>query len=59
MARPISVESLLVPIIGGMGTLFGPLLGAAVALHGLSEADSRGDRRRSGHQPGALRNDAW
>lgn len=32
----ISVESLLVPIIGGMGTLFGPLLGAA-ALHGLSE----------------------
>lgn len=32
----ISVESLLVPIIGGMGTLFGPLLGAA-ALHALSE----------------------
>ncbi|ADZ72256.1 branched-chain amino acid ABC transporter permease [Polymorphum gilvum] len=32
----ISVESLLVPIIGGMGTLFGPLLGAA-ALHLLSE----------------------
>lgn len=32
----ISVESLLVPIIGGMGTLFGPLLGAA-ALQGLSE----------------------
>ncbi len=32
----ISVESLLVPIIGGMGTLFGPLLGA-VALHALSE----------------------
>ena len=32
----ISVESLLVPIIGGMGTLFGPLLGAA-ALHVLSE----------------------
>jgi len=32
----ISVESLLVPIIGGMGTLFGPLLGAAF-LHGLSE----------------------
>jgi len=32
----ISVESLLVPIIGGMGTLFGPLLGAT-ALHGLSE----------------------
>ncbi|MEJ8473795.1 branched-chain amino acid ABC transporter permease [Roseibium algae] len=32
----VSVESLLVPIIGGMGTLFGPLLGA-VALHGISE----------------------
>lgn len=32
----ISIESLLVPIIGGMGTLFGPLLGAA-ALHAVSE----------------------
>lgn len=32
----ISIESLLVPIIGGMGTLFGPLLGAAV-LHTISE----------------------
>ncbi|WP_346909776.1 branched-chain amino acid ABC transporter permease [uncultured Roseibium sp.] len=32
----ISVESLLVPIIGGMGTLFGPLLGA-VGLHLISE----------------------
>ncbi|WP_346894956.1 branched-chain amino acid ABC transporter permease [uncultured Roseibium sp.] len=32
----ISIESLLVPIIGGMGTLFGPLLGA-VGLHMLSE----------------------
>lgn len=32
----ISIESLLVPIIGGMGTLFGPLLGA-VGLHLLSE----------------------
>lgn len=32
----ISIESLLVPIIGGMGTLFGPLLGAAV-LHAISE----------------------
>ena len=32
----ISIESLLVPIIGGMGTLFGPLLGA-VGLHVLSE----------------------
>lgn len=32
----VSVESLLVPIIGGMGTLFGPLLGA-VALTGVAE----------------------
>ena len=32
----ISIESLLVPIIGGMGTLFGPLLGA-IALHSISE----------------------
>ncbi|MEQ9815153.1 MAG: branched-chain amino acid ABC transporter permease [Azospirillaceae bacterium] len=32
-----SVEALLVPIIGGMGTVFGPLLGAVV-LHLLAEA---------------------
>lgn len=32
----VSVEALLVPIIGGIGTLFGPLLGAA-ALHAVSE----------------------
>lgn len=32
----ISVEALLVPIIGGTGTLFGPLLGSA-ALHTISE----------------------
>jgi len=32
----ISVESLLVPIVGGLGTLFGPLLGAAV-LHAAGE----------------------
>ncbi|MCW5749520.1 MAG: branched-chain amino acid ABC transporter permease [Alphaproteobacteria bacterium] len=32
----ISVEALLVPIVGGMGTLFGPLLGS-FALHGVSE----------------------
>lgn len=31
-----SIESLLVPIIGGLGTVFGPLLGAA-ALHAVSE----------------------
>lgn len=32
----VSVESLLVPIVGGIGTLFGPLLGA-VALHATAE----------------------
>jgi len=36
----VSVESLLVPIIGGIGTLFGPLLGAAV-LHAVSEITTR------------------
>lgn len=43
----ISIESLLVPIVGGMGTLFGPLLGAA-ALHALSEFT----REAIGDQPG-------
>jgi len=33
----ISVEALLGPIVGGLGTVFGPLLGA-VALHALSES---------------------
>jgi len=33
----ISVEALLAAIVGGMGTVFGPLLGAAL-LHGLGEA---------------------
>lgn len=32
----ISVEALLAPIIGGVGTVFGPLVGA-LALHGLGE----------------------
>ena len=32
----ISITSLLVPIIGGMGTLFGPLLGA-IGVHVISE----------------------
>lgn len=32
----ISVESLIAPIIGGIGTSFGPILGA-VTLHGLGE----------------------
>lgn len=33
----ISVEALLAPIVGGAGTVFGPVLGA-VLLHGLAEA---------------------
>ena len=33
----ISVEALLAPIVGGAGTVFGPLLGAVI-LHGLAEA---------------------
>ncbi len=33
----ISVEALLAPIVGGAGTVFGPLLGAII-LHGISEA---------------------
>jgi branched-chain amino acid transport system permease protein len=32
----ISVEAILAPIVGGLGTAFGPLVGA-VALHGLGE----------------------
>lgn len=43
----ISVTSLLVPIIGGMGTLFGPLLGA-VGVHAISE----GTRTFVGEAPG-------
>lgn len=43
----ISVESLLVPIIGGMGTLFGPLLGA-VTLHAVAELS----REMIGDAPG-------
>jgi branched-chain amino acid transport system permease protein len=37
MAPAISVESLLVPIIGGMGTLFGPLLGRCGFCTAVSE----------------------
>ncbi|MBK5960435.1 branched-chain amino acid ABC transporter permease [Rhodoplanes elegans] len=33
----ISVEALLAPLVGGAGTVFGPLIGA-LALHGLGEA---------------------
>jgi branched-chain amino acid transport system permease protein len=43
----ISVEALLAPIIGGAGTLFGPLLGA-VAVKLIGEAA----RLVTGHAPG-------
>lgn len=43
----VSVEALLAPIIGGLGTTFGPLIGA-LALHGLSE----GAKAVSGRIPG-------
>ncbi|NIA69931.1 branched-chain amino acid ABC transporter permease [Pelagibius litoralis] len=43
----VSVEVLLVSIVGGMGTVFGPLLGAA-ALHTLSEVA----RETMGDTPG-------
>jgi branched-chain amino acid transport system permease protein len=32
----MSVEALLAPIVGGLGTVYGPLIGA-LALHGFSE----------------------
>ena len=43
----ISVEALLAPIIGGMGTVFGPLLGALV-LHVARRAHQARDRRAPG-----------
>ena len=43
----ISIEALLGPIIGGMGTVLGPLLGAAV-LHMLGEVT----RNLAGDAPG-------
>ena len=43
----ISVEALLAPIIGGLGTVFGPLVGA-LALHGLAE----GAKALTGRTPG-------
>jgi branched-chain amino acid transport system permease protein len=43
----ISVEALLAPIIGGLGTVYGPLVGA-LALHGLAE----GAKALTGRIPG-------
>ena len=49
----MSIEALLVAIIGGMGTIFGPLFGAVV-LHALGEAREAGHRQCAGAQPRAL-----
>jgi len=43
----VSVEALLAPIIGGLGTVFGPLIGA-LATHGLAE----GAKALTGRTPG-------
>jgi branched-chain amino acid transport system permease protein len=43
----VSVEALLAPIIGGLGTAFGPVIGA-LALHGLAE----GAKAATGRIPG-------
>ena len=47
MARWISIEALLTPIIGGAGTVFGPLVGALV-VKALGEARDARRRRRAG-----------
>ena len=53
-----SIEIILGPIIGGIGTLFGPILGAFV-LTGLAETLNSGDgrvrHRSAGRQAGVLR----
>ena len=50
----ISVEALLAPIIGGIGTVFGPLLGALV-VRSLGEVTKLVDRPRAGTRSGDLR----
>ena len=42
----ISIEALLTPIIGGVGTVFGPLLGALVVKRA-GRGRQAGDRRRA------------
>ena len=49
----ISIEALLTPIIGGAGTVFGPLLGALV-VKALGEGAQMVDRRRARPRPGRL-----
>ena len=53
----ISVEALLAPIIGGLGTVFGPLLGA-LALHFLGEFAKADRRPHPGHRSRAVRHPA-
>ena len=50
----ISIEALLAPIIGGIGTVFGPLLGALV-VKTLGEVGQARDRRRAGPRSRHLR----
>ena len=53
----ISVEALLAPIIGGIGTVFGPLLGALV-VRSLGELTKLDDRPRAGARSRDLRRGA-
>ena len=46
-----SVEALFAPIIGGLGTVLGPLLGS-VFIHGVGEIAKEGIGALTGHRPG-------
>ena len=53
-----SIEIILGPVIGGVGTLFGPILGAAVLTllsDGITDAAGRARLGDPGHQAGVLR----
>ena len=54
----ISIEALLTPIIGGVGTVFGPLLGALV-VKALGEGAQADRRRRARARPRRLRRACW
>ncbi len=54
----ISVEALLAPIVGGRGTVLGPIIGA-FTLHGLGEATKAFAGARPGHRPGGLSAACW
>ena len=53
----VSVEALVGAIVGGMGTLWGPVLGAAV-LHALGRSHAQPVRHLAGLEPGDLRRGA-